>query len=173
MKKRVLNIDIEYDFALIGICCQTEDYRLCWEINRILEIKLERRDDITICAARNLRSGTRKPEDKNAYSSYFYENEEIKTSFTVISNKPTHNSRQMLGESVQAETNCSSLWEKSTRKMLIPEQQKTDYFLMIKGTINEKEMSSIVKKIKNIPFVFMAYKIDPDKLKTKQDLLFF
>ncbi|MFH1321040.1 MAG: IPExxxVDY family protein [Bacteroidota bacterium] len=172
MRKRVLNIDIDYDFALIGICCQAEDYRLCWEINKILEIELERRDDITIYPAN--KSRTRKAEEeKNAYSSYFYKDEEIKTSFTLISNKPIHNSRQMTGEKLQAETNCSSLWEKSTRRMLIPEQKKTDYFLMIKGSIKEKAKSNIVKKIKNILFVFMVYEIDPDKLKSKQELLFF
>src|ERR1035437_8663258 len=42
---RLLSTEQQYDFILIGIICQHKDYRLCYEINRKLEIDLKKCDD--------------------------------------------------------------------------------------------------------------------------------
>ena len=144
--KRILHIDYDYDFLLIGICSHAKDYRLCWEINRILGIKLERVDDMTLNPDTRVRAGT-SPGELSAYSLYFCEDEESNNCFHVISNK-------------------------SSNETLITEQKQVDYFLRIKGNINPGYSGDIIKKLKDIPIVLTAYEIDPNKLKSKYRLLF-
>ena len=136
--KRILHIDYDYDFLLIGICTHAKNYRLCWEINKILGIKLERGDDMTIKTSNG---------ESSAYSLYFCEDEENNNYFHVISNK-------------------------SQNKTLITEHKQVDYFLRIQGNRNTGYAEETLKKIRKIPIVLTAYNIDPNKLKSKQKLLF-
>ena len=48
MSKFTLNIEEDYDFSLIGISCHAKDYRLCYELNKTLEIDLVRGEDLDI-----------------------------------------------------------------------------------------------------------------------------
>jgi hypothetical protein len=50
MAKHVLKTDTKaaYDFMLFGIVCQSRDYRLCFEINRALNLSLERGKDFEV-----------------------------------------------------------------------------------------------------------------------------
>ena len=146
MKKQLLHVDYDYDFLLIGICSHAKDYRLCWEINKILGIKLERENEITLNSDMSVGAGTPSSE-LNAYSLYFYEDEENNNYFHVISNKSSH-------------------------ETLITEQKQVDYFLRIKGNINSGHPGDIIKKLRSIPIVLTAYEIDPNKLKSKHRLLF-
>ena len=38
----MLDVEFEYDFQLIGICCPAKDYKMAWELNRSLSIALKR-----------------------------------------------------------------------------------------------------------------------------------
>lgn len=143
--KRILNVDYDYDFLLIGICTHAKDYRLCWEINRILGIRLERVDDMTLNLPAG-QAGTSSGE-LSAYSLYFCEDEENNNCFHIISNK-------------------------SSNEMLISEQKQVDYFLRIKGNNNPDYSEDLIKKLKNISIVLTAYEIDPNKLKSKYKFLF-
>ena len=44
--KRLLEFDDDYDFSLLGISSHVKDYRLCWEINREMELSLEKAEPI-------------------------------------------------------------------------------------------------------------------------------
>lgn len=79
--KRILHINYDYDFLLIGICSHAKDYRICWEINRMLGIRLERGDDMTL----NTPDG-----ELMSYSLYFCEDGETNNYFHVISNKSSN-----------------------------------------------------------------------------------
>ncbi len=48
MSKVLLGLEDDYDFALIGISSHTRDYRLCWEINKLLKIDLVKGNDLEI-----------------------------------------------------------------------------------------------------------------------------
>lgn len=49
MAKTILrNDDSDFEFLLIGIVSSYRDFRVCREINRTLEIELERADDLTV-----------------------------------------------------------------------------------------------------------------------------
>ncbi|NJN41380.1 MAG: IPExxxVDY family protein [Flammeovirgaceae bacterium] len=48
MKKKKLTIDYSYDFELIGITSAAKGYKLAWEINQLLGVRLLRKDDLII-----------------------------------------------------------------------------------------------------------------------------
>ena len=141
MKKQLLHIEYDYDFLLIGICSHAKDYRLCWEINKVLGIKLERENDKTL----NLDAGTPSSES-SAHSIYFYDDEDSNIKFHVISNK-------------------------TSNETLITEQKQADYFLRVTGNNNPGYTEDVIKKLRSIKIVLTAYEIDPNKLKSKQKLL--
>jgi hypothetical protein len=48
MRKKRLDIDYSYDFELIGIISPLKGYKLAWEINNRLEVKLIKENDLQI-----------------------------------------------------------------------------------------------------------------------------
>lgn len=48
---------------------------------------------------------------------------------------------------------------------LIPSQKQTDYFLIAKDLINKENETDIINKIKTIPYVLTAYKIELQKIR--------
>jgi hypothetical protein len=55
---------------------------------------------------------------------------------------------------------------------LIPEMRKTDYFLMIKNYIDEGDLDNLLSALNKIPEIVAAVKIDPKKIKSRENLLF-
>lgn len=47
-KKYILDIDLDYDFLCFGISCHHKDYRVSWNINDALHIKLSKEPSIKI-----------------------------------------------------------------------------------------------------------------------------
>lgn len=48
MKKKRLEIDYHYDFELLGVISTSKGYKLAWEINKSLNIRLIRQSDLTL-----------------------------------------------------------------------------------------------------------------------------
>jgi hypothetical protein len=42
---QVLDFVTEYDFLLLGIYCAYRDYKLCFELNKVLELSFEKKED--------------------------------------------------------------------------------------------------------------------------------
>lgn len=61
---------------------------------------------------------------------------------------------------------------RSTQGLLIQEQKQADYFLLVEGLIDLVDSEGLLTKIKGIDVVLTAYSIDPNQLKSKQNLLF-
>lgn len=74
--KKVLSFDDDYDFSLIGMSCHAKDYRLCWEINKSLELDLEKQSDIL---------SNNYPDV--SYSNAVYIDEENHLEYVLLSNK--------------------------------------------------------------------------------------
>ncbi|NOS56095.1 MAG: IPExxxVDY family protein [Cyclobacteriaceae bacterium] len=77
MKKKRLDIDYSYDFELIGIISPLKGYKLAWEINNRLEVKLIKDIDLQI----SFKKGT---ESSFSYFSYHVEGNVLK----LFRNKP-------------------------------------------------------------------------------------
>lgn len=61
---------------------------------------------------------------------------------------------------------------RGNKGFLIPEQKQIDYFLMIREGRTSMEDSNILSSLKEISIVLGAYKFDPLKLKSRDNLLF-
>lgn len=61
---------------------------------------------------------------------------------------------------------------RSIQGLLIPEQKQSDYFLKITGNILNEEKQKILHTLKEINIILTAYEINPEQLKSKQNLLF-
>ena len=55
---------------------------------------------------------------------------------------------------------------------LIPEHKTTDFFVLIKGNVSEIKLTNITSTINSLNLVLAAFKVDPESLKSKQNLLF-
>lgn len=55
---------------------------------------------------------------------------------------------------------------------LLPELRGSDYFLMIKEFIDDEDLKTIHKSLNSIPDIVVATEIDPEKLKSKENLVF-
>jgi hypothetical protein len=79
MTKLLLNIEEEYDFYLIGISCHSKDYRLCWEMNKLLNIDLARTEDLDL----NVKTSV------GNFSFYEFIDEENYIDYYLIANRST------------------------------------------------------------------------------------
>tara|TARA_B110000046_G_scaffold29074_1_gene30322 strand:+ start:4483 stop:4896 length:414 start_codon:yes stop_codon:yes gene_type:complete len=56
--------------------------------------------------------------------------------------------------------------------VLLPEEKRSDYFLMIKGVLRGGQKAQIIKQIDNIRNVLKTHEIEVNQLKSKSNLLF-
>ncbi len=71
-----------------------------------------------------------------------------------------------------SETDFYFIGNKGSDGYLIPEMKKADYFLMIKNYIDDNELDSLIGGLNKIPEIVAAVKIDPKKIKSRENLLF-
>ena len=70
MPKHKLLFEEEYNFELIGLCSSNSDYRLCWSINKCLDIRLSKESEFSVLQKNN-------GEHMHSFYSYYDENEHI------------------------------------------------------------------------------------------------
>lgn len=136
-----LDIEYEYDFLLVGISCHEKPYRLCWAVNKALELNMERIDSLALSLKKN--------ENPSGFPLFRQDNFENDTSLILVANRAD----QSAG-------------------LLIPEQHQADYFFIAHGPYTDTDYERMLAEIKKIPFVLMSYRLDPENLKSKQNLLF-
>lgn len=151
MGKTKLLLEYDYEFLLIGIISRVPDYKLMWSLNRSLGIDLQREEDMALPAHvekdTGLTLGFDDAIEQPKYAFFKYENEDEHISFTMVANH-------------------------SKSSSLIKEEQSVDFFLIIDGLYDELDVDDLLHKIKEDKFVITAFEIDPNRLKSKQNLLF-
>lgn len=58
------------------------------------------------------------------------------------------------------------------QSFLIPEQKQADYFLMVRGTVSSQQKDEFTERLRKIDIIQMVYEINPEQLKSKENLLF-
>ncbi|WP_339874556.1 IPExxxVDY family protein [Olleya marilimosa] len=160
MAVRKLSLDDfleEEHYALIGIHCVIEDYRLAFLINQTLDIKLKRRlVDVT------------NPSLNSSYALFEWFDEKQLTTYHLVANtcKVQYNNLQQQSNSLFGEDSSGA-----TNFYLLPEFKKVNYLLKIQTEFHNKE-KIILNNILRIPQVVTAYSIDADALKSKDNLIF-
>ena len=151
--------DFEEDnYTLIAIHCSAEDYRLAYLLNTNLSLKLARkREDL----------------DYNymeaSFSIYEWYDEENFVTWNLVSNTSKKEVEQM--------ASAGSLFseqqgKRTVSKYLIPEQKRVDYFVKISSESYLKSSKIIISKINAIAEVITAYTLNPNQLKSKNNLIF-
>lgn len=81
MAKLTLDIEYDYDFILLGICCHDKDYKLCWNINNALEIELAK--------TKNLSIEIKKTTEAQEYAMFEFVDEDLYREWYLIANRGT------------------------------------------------------------------------------------
>jgi hypothetical protein len=85
MKKRRLEVDYTYDFELLGISSSAKGYKLAWDINQLLGIRLLKLDDLILGQKNNT---------STSYACFGYESALSK--FKIFRNRPNENENSKL-----------------------------------------------------------------------------
>ncbi|MBL4625741.1 MAG: IPExxxVDY family protein [Flavobacteriales bacterium] len=148
-----LVLDYDYDFLLIGILASVPDYKLCWGMNKALKILLRKEKDLELRLHENekkegLKLTFETPEMTPLFSMYSFYNEVNHVKYTVAANK-------------------------SASGLLVKEEQSVDFFLVVEGLYDDSEKEEvIISALREQREIITAYKIDPNNLKSKQNLIF-
>lgn len=142
MVKSRLDIAYEFDFILFGLITLAKEYKLAWLLNNHLGIHLIKQKDIQYDLIGS---------NPLIVSNYLYETEN--TQFRLVKNKSdSKNAGRMIH--------------------LLPELHKFDFFIMKKGTLDGKEDSGFLFRLRQIEEIQYATQFDIQKLKSRENLIF-
>lgn len=151
MAKTKLLLEYDYDFLLIGIISPYPDYKLSWSLNKTLEIDLQREEDMVLPSMEGKDKGLTLGFDEQVeiptFAFFKYDNEDLHLMYTLVANH-------------------------SKSALLIKEEQRVDFFLIIGGSYDEIDIEQLLQQVKSDKHVITAFEIDPNRLKSKQNLLF-
>lgn len=155
--KQILDFEPEEDYILIGIHCQWEAYRVAYLLNKELDLKLKRELSDLDFQHKKLMA---------FYPVYHYSDEKAYRDYYLVGNKfrgtPAPSSAQ----------NALFQSEAILTANLVPEHKNVDFILKVEepdGTMAPKTLAS---KINAIPQIRIAYTINTDTLKSKENLIF-
>jgi len=157
VRKLVLDDILEdINYALIGIHCSIEDYRLAYLLNQFLGLNLKRKVfDI----------------DYNNTSSYsIFEWEDTKQ--LVVWNLVSNISKVEIDKASDANSLFNDEERFTKTHHLIPEFKKVNFILKINDNPSPSIEKHVLNKILSIPQIVTAYSIDANQLKSKDHLIF-
>ncbi len=151
-------IDFEEDYELIAIHSQFEDFKIVYNINRILGLYLSKSKTGII---------HRKGNVDIEFSKYEYEDDKFQIKWDLLQNKTSYvGKKQPMGLFLNSEFEVNQL------AYLIPEVKKADYLLKIEGFLESEFLQSILHRIKTISGVQAVYTVDTAEIKSKNNLIF-
>ncbi|MFQ3575435.1 MAG: IPExxxVDY family protein [Cytophagales bacterium] len=141
--KKKFELDIEYDdeFLLFGLVTGIKSYTLAWHLNKLLEIKLKKLDDIQYIM---------KDGGDFYISSYCFSTEHL--TFRLLKNKGYGLKEKLI-------------------PFLVPEMNKYDFFLHIHGEIDLVDKSKVLSKLRNSDFLTFSSLVETDKMKSKNNFV--
>jgi len=167
--RKYLTIDFdvraELDFALIGISSPFRDYRLCHFISKRTGIAF-----------------VRGKEDYTDHKGQAKEKDRDEMDFHVVFGKDRqrnpfrHRFPVYRYCEVDFEADGTEYYLIGNRSieggMLLAELPHFDHFLMVRHYIDPDDLHLLLHNIKSIPEVLLAKKLDPETLKSKENLIF-
>jgi hypothetical protein len=143
MKKTRLASDYSYDFTVLGLTSVAKEYKLAWSMNHALHLNLKKQNDITIQFLNN---------SSLVISNYLHQSEN--SSIRLLKNK-----------SFAAGDDINSLY-------LVPELKNMDYLILINDEAGAMDVQEIIENISRLDIVEFVTRIDTEKLKSKENLIF-
>ena len=147
---KINSSDLEDEYVLIAIHCNSEAYKLAFEINLKLKTKLKKSVlDIYFKG------------DNSVFELYKHISETYNTRLYLISNKSKNNT----------DLGVQSLFDNlSISTFLVPELKKADFLLKIEG--GGFKIESLLKKLNEISSVISSYTVTVNSDKSKYNLIF-
>ena len=147
---KINSSDLEDEYVLIAIHCNSEPYKLAFEINLKLKTKLKKSVlDISFKG------------DHSVFELYKHLSETYNTRLYLISNKSKNNT----------DLGVQSLFDNlSISTFLVPELKKADFLLKIEG--GGFKIESLLKKLNEISSVISSYTVTVNSDKSKYNLIF-
>lgn len=149
--RKIIEAYYDDDFQLIAIHSGLEDFSLAYLLNRGCGLRLKRTEN-DLYYSENL-----------SFSIFDWEDEINQNYWVLYSNT----CEQEIGISEGLFANDVS----QKTSFLVSEQKEVDYFLKI-DTDDRMIKDGVIKGINQIPNVVTAYSIDPNTLKSKNNLIF-
>jgi hypothetical protein len=150
----------EVDYELIAIHSALEDYRMAFFINKNLSLKLSKSKEEIVVKSKN--------EDV-LFSKFIFEDNSSDSTWILIQNK---NEISFKEKSKNQTLFLDTEMEIETKVFLLPELKKVDYFLKIEPTQSNSKTEETINNILNIDQISTAYKVDANKIKSKNNLIF-
>ena len=147
---KINSSDLEDEYVLIAIHCNSEPYKLAFEINLKLKTKLKKSVlDVSFKG------------DNSVFELYKHISETYNTRLYLISNKSKNNT----------DISVQSLFDNlSISTFLIPELKKADFLLKIEG--GGFKIDNLLKKLNEISSVISSYTVTVNSDKSKYNLIF-
>lgn len=162
MAKHILHNDVDlFDFVLIGIACPENQYVIINNINLHLNINLS--------LSQTLKFDLKK-HDLFEFSLFHYVDEELGLEYSVVPNKSNYRPMQNKDAGFDLFANSDQVIEETA--LLINELPHTNYFFILKGESAIHEQYNVFKLLKSIPVINQVHEIIPDKLPSKNNLIF-
>lgn len=141
-KKNRLSADYTFDFELLGIVSSSKEYKLAWHLNQLNVFHLIKSEDIKIEFSDNRLIRVSNLLDETDFSSVYLLKNKLVSSNTF------------------------------SNHFLIPELQQFDYLLKLSNQTEENWADHLLLRLKEVPIIDYALKINIGKLKAKDNLLF-
>ncbi len=139
MAKKILTLELDYNFNLIALIAPLKAYRICWMLNNAMNLRLRKAEDLCYHAP--------KSKQFSYFSLYHCALEMYKVNYFLISNKSDSN------------------------VYLIPELKQVDFFLRFSKSLTYIQNKQVIDIIKPIPQIQTVFEVNPDSLKSKQNLI--
>lgn len=150
----------DIDFQLVAIHTSLEDYRLAYFINQVAALNLSK------C---NSEINIKNEIGETTFTHFIFEDEKKDVCWNLIQNRTEIlSTKKQRGQGLFAETEQQVL----TKIYLLPEYRKVDYFLKIENVHESESLQTVLSKINTIDRVTTAYLVDPEKIKSKNNLIF-
>jgi hypothetical protein len=158
--KLILDEDFRDEFTLIAIHCSVEAFKMAYLLNNHLHLKLKRkRVDLDFS----------KDGLEITFPWFEYEDEIDYISYDLIANKcKTERARTVASGGLFGNTKADEI----ITEYLLPEVRKVDFLLKITSEDHLAPVRKLILRVNEINEVISAYELEPDQLKSKNNLIF-
>ncbi len=142
MKAHKLVVEYDYSFTVLALRCSVKEYKLALELNKALDISLEKQIDLAYELSQ---------QSRFLISNFLFESEYA--TFRLLKNRAYD-------------------FSEGAKPFLVPEKKEFDYLFLIEGEEMPIDKAMLMTVLKALPEVELAEDIEVSKLKSKNNLLF-
>lgn len=158
--KILLDEDFAEDFSLVAIHCSEEAYKVAYLINQYLKISLKRRKPDLYISNERTRAG---------FPIFHFEDQFQYTDYHLVSNKCKS---KIVNNDFENGLFAGTVSEKMVTNHLLPEFKNADFFLKIESDFEQIPLRKNIAIINEIKQIISAYEVDPDQIKSNNNLIF-